>query len=94
MLSTLMPAERRLNDAVQGFGLSQDLELVGLEALNTSPQIPPGKSRVVSFPLLCGLMNQNKKITSQIPARTPDRIRNMQPIYRLRFRSDSSTCRR
>ena len=57
-----MPAERRLNDAVQGFGLSQDLGFVGLEALNTSPLIPPGKSRVVSFPLLCGLMNHNKKL--------------------------------
>ena len=50
MLSILMPAERRLNDAVQGFGLSQFVNgyYLTLDALNTSPQIPPGASRIVS----------------------------------------------
>ena len=64
MLHILMPAERRLNDAVQGFGLSQELAIsqLGLDALNYSPDVPPNKFRIVSFPLLCGLMNQNKKL--------------------------------
>ena len=58
MLHTLMPAERRLNDAVEGFGLSHDPEInagqLGVDALNFSPFIPGGKDRIVSFPLLCG----------------------------------------
>jgi hypothetical protein len=62
MLRILMPAERRLNDATQGFGLSQEINIsqLGLDALNYSPSIPGGGNRIVSFPLLRGLMNQNK----------------------------------
>ena len=62
MLHYLMPAERRLNDAVEGFGLSKDVSDINLTSLNFSPLIPPGGSRVVSFPLLCGLMLQPKKL--------------------------------
>ena len=50
LVHTLMPAERRLNDVVEGFGLSQGLneDQLGLDAFNYSPLIPPGKSRIVS----------------------------------------------
>jgi hypothetical protein len=68
LLHTMMPAERRLNDVVEGFGLSQDTILSNSKAqvdflsLNYSPSIPQNASRIVAFPLLCGLMNQSKKL--------------------------------
>ena len=60
-----MPAERRLNDATEGFGLKYEsggYTPTTLESLNNSPFILPNSSKVVSFPLLCGLMNQSKKL--------------------------------
>jgi hypothetical protein len=57
MLHTLLPTDRRYNDAVEGFGLQ---ESDGLVAYQHTSVIPADHGRVVSFPLLCGLFNQPK----------------------------------
>jgi hypothetical protein len=71
MLHTLLPVERRMNDVVEGFGFSSKVlednngiryAAPDFNTLNFSPSIPQSASRIVSFPLLCGLMNQTKKL--------------------------------
>jgi hypothetical protein len=63
MVHTLLPAERRMNDFSEGFGMPQ----VGpafhengfhLASLLSPPAIVANGQRVVMFPLLCGLFNQ------------------------------------
>ena len=68
MVHTLLPYERRLNDATEGFGtevsnffgLSKEQPYLGNTALNNSPDLDAEHSRVVFFPLLCGIFNQPK----------------------------------
>jgi hypothetical protein len=65
MVHTLLPAERRMNDFAEGFGhgfLDNHSAIVDLSSGSVAvPQgIPQGKSKVVMFPLLCGLFNQSK----------------------------------
>jgi len=60
MLHTLYPAEKRLNDAVEGFGLMYGQTAPTFTSLTDSPLLLAGQSRVVLFPLLSGLLSQEK----------------------------------
>ena len=69
MIHTLLPAERRLNDYAEGFGLNSSYGVPGgamqfaniaFDAGHEPPVILPDGSRVVQFSLLCGLFNQPK----------------------------------
>ena len=68
MIHMMLPTERRLNDAAEGFGLGEmhpmnrDVSdnIIGLQSLLYSPFVIPQSSRVVLFPLLCGIFNQSK----------------------------------
>ena len=72
MIHMMLPVERRLNDYAEGFGIGEASEdpwsanidprdiLGGIDAGDYPPWIHKGDSRVVLFPLFCGLMNQSK----------------------------------
>ena len=68
MIHMMLPTERRLNDFAEGFGLGEmhpgvtDVSdnIVGLQSTLYSPILYPNSSRVVLFPLLCGIFNQSK----------------------------------
>lgn len=70
MLHTLLPFEKRVNDAAEGFGVRSEYGYIGArlentgigsEALNDGPVICAGGNRMVFFPLLCsGLLSQSK----------------------------------
>lgn len=66
LLHILKPAEARMNDAVEGFGLydkqAGQLPSIGLDILNVSPVIHSGQSRVATCSLPFGVFNQNKKL--------------------------------
>ena len=66
MVHNLLPAERRFNDYVEGFGVDYDRgdplrEMTHInQGTGPPPIIPFGGNRIVLFPLLCGLFNQTK----------------------------------
>ena len=65
MLHVLYPAEKRINDSVEGFGYAFQEGNQGLDGktLNMFDEVPilyRGQSRVVLFPLMCGLFTQEK----------------------------------
>ena len=67
MLHFLYPTEKRLNDLVEGFGQNPNSYFEtnpesrpSLTSFNDCPNLPPGQSRVVLFPLMCGLFTQEK----------------------------------
>ena len=65
MVHTLLPTERRMNDYVEGFGLSID-QANALDygfttgSTLTPPAIEVNGNKVVLFPLMSGLFNQSK----------------------------------
>ena len=60
MLHVLYPTEKRLNDAVEGFGLGRFDNVPTFTTLNYCPELRERESRVVLFPLLSGLFSQDK----------------------------------
>ena len=62
MLHVLCPAEKRMNDAIEGFGRwPADAQLMHerhfLNISNEVPMLKRGMSKVVLFPLMCGLFS-------------------------------------
>ena len=67
MLHFLYPTEKRFNDLVEGFGQNPNSYFEtdpearpSFTSFNDCPNLPPGQSRVVLFPLMCGLFAQEK----------------------------------
>ena len=60
MMHTIYPTEKRFNDAVEGFGFPFFDGEGSWDALNNCPNLLPQMSRVVLFPLMCGLLSQEK----------------------------------
>ena len=73
MVHTLLPRERRLNDAAEGFGMCSGINnipvenafgsigrTIGQTSFNEIPIVERRGNRVVLFPLLCGIFNQPK----------------------------------
>ena len=73
MIHMMLPAERRCNDFAEGFGVGTSSEepwastsadyrdtWEALDSGDLPPWVRRGESRVVMFPLLCGLLNQSK----------------------------------
>ena len=74
MVHTLLPFERRMNDYAEGFGLSEGFgsfhndrlqnRAIGFDAGYESPTVRG--SKIVMFPLLCGLFNQPKMLPLRV----------------------------
>ena len=60
MMHTIYPTEKRFNDAVEGFGFPSFNGENSWDSLNACPVVFPQASRVVLFPLMCGLLSQEK----------------------------------
>ena len=68
MIHMMLPMERRMNDAAEGFGMGEAAHavaydpdaIVGMQQFLFSPELEAQSSRVVLFPLFCGLFNQSK----------------------------------
>ena len=70
MVHMMLPEERRLNDAAEAFGIGDyddniqddvaEDRVIGFQSLLNTPWVGGGSSRVVLFPLLCGIFNQTK----------------------------------
>ena len=60
MIHTLNPFEKQLNDSIEGFGQYSDSGVLGFNELENSPALDAGASKVVLFPLMCGLFTQDK----------------------------------
>ena len=61
MIHSVLPAERRLNDYAEGFGVSNEYQFNSLEfGKRMPPPIVPLGDHIVFFPLMSGLFNQTK----------------------------------
>ena len=64
MLHVLYPVEKRLNDQVEGLGTGNHFDdgsiYTSIDSFNDCPKLEGNQSRVVLFPLMCGLFTQEK----------------------------------
>ena len=62
MIHTLYPLEKRINDSIEGFGINTMFgdEQGNAGSVEKVPVLWAGQSKVVLFPLMCGLFSQEK----------------------------------
>ena len=59
MFHMMKPTEKRLNDAIEGFGESEFQESITILRISPSP-LPKGHTQIVCFTPLSGLLSQDK----------------------------------
>ena len=60
MIECLSPFEKQLNDSIEGFGQLSNNGPLGFTEMESSPGLEAGNSKIVLFPLMCGLFTQDK----------------------------------
>ena len=96
MLHTLYPLEKRINDSIEGFGINTMLgdEQGNAGSVEKVPVLWAGQSKVVLFPLMCGLFSQEKYLPLRFLQGLQIELKVVNPNLRLRTPLCAATCRR